>query len=372
MSRAISMLESDAGPAPEEELDEQATGETVLEFLPSWLVSLVFHLVLVLLMALFTVAGNSGLGDAVLLSVTSGGNDGPGDSDLLAASLEMPSELESPQQLEAPAEFAEIPTPVEVPTDISLIDPTGLVAPTELTGLPNGTADSGMGGGTGTGEGRGTGSDKGDFAQTGVFGLVDEGADFVYVFDRSQSMNSTFSYTSEGETVFSITPLIAAKAELVRSLHDLDTQNRFHIIFYNHESWLFDPGRNSHRGLITATPDNRTRAERFIASVYGDGRTRHVPPLETAIRMRPDVIFLLTDGEEKDDPSPAELARLRKLNNGRTKINVVQFCFEMRSEGGLVTLAKENGGRHIFMNVSQLAPGLGGMAQVPPTAVPVP
>ncbi len=365
MSRAISELEPPAAPAPEEELDEQAASETVLEFLPSWLVSLVFHLVLVLLMALLTVAGNNGLGDAVLLSVTSGGNDGPGDDDLLAASLEMPSELESPQQMEAPAEF-ELPTPVEVPTDIRLVDPT------ELTGLPNGTADSGMGGGTGTGEGRDSGSEKANFAQTGVFGILDEGADFVYVFDRSQSMNSTFSYTSEGETVFSITPLIAAKAELVRSLHDLNPQNRFHVIFYNHESWLFDPGRNSHRGLITATPDNRKRAEGFIASVYGDGRTRHVPPLEMAIRMRPDVIFLLTDGEEKDDPNPAELARLRKLNKGRTKINVVQFCFELRSDGGLVTLAKENGGRHIFMNVSQLAPGLGGMAQVPPTAVPVP
>ena len=31
--------------------------------------------------------------------------------------------------------------------------------------------------------------------------------------------------------------------------------------------------------------------------------TQHVKPLEIALRMKPDVIFLLTDGEEKDDPS---------------------------------------------------------------------
>ena len=91
-----------------------------------------------------------------------------------------------------------------------------------------------------------------------------------------------------------------------------------------------------------------------------------------AIRLRPDVIFLLTDGEEKDDPSPAELARLRKLNNGRTKINVIQICLEVREAGAMGTLAKENGGRHILLNVSQFAPGLGGMAQAPPTAVAVP
>ncbi len=29
--------------------------------------------------------------------------------------------------------------------------------------------------------------------------------------------------------------------------------------------------------------------------------------LEIAIRMKPDVIFLLTDGEEKDDPTPEDI-----------------------------------------------------------------
>jgi hypothetical protein len=185
-------------------------------------------------------------------------------------------------------------------------------------------------------------------------------------------MNSQFSYTSEGKTVFSITPLVAAKAELVKSLEDLNPGNKFHIIFYNHESWVFDPGgRSSHRGLITLTDDSRKRAIGFIASVYGDGQTRHVPPLEMAIRMKPDVIYLLTDGEEKDDPSPEELARLRKLNKGRSRINVIQFVFAPGVDSALEDLAKENGGRHIYMNISQLAPGLAGMAQAGPPEIKV-
>lgn len=357
--------------APEEEELEEDSGELVLEYLPSWLVSLVFHLVLVLLLALLTVVGNGGLGsDGIRLEAVTGDSGGSSDADLLGDALEMPSELAALQAVEAPpVEIAEMPTPVESPEAIELLEPIAATEAVELAGAPGGSSeDAGQGDGGDAGEGEG----QGDSAKTAIFGLVDEGQNFVYVFDRSQSMNSTFSYTSEGKTVFSITPLVAAKAELVKSLEDLNPGNKFHIIFYNHESWVFDPGgRSSHRGLITLTPDSRKRAVGFVASVYGDGQTRHVPPLEMAIRMKPDVIYLLTDGEEKDDPSPDELARLRKLNKGQARINVIQFVFDAGTKSKLEELAKENGGRHIYMNISQLAPGLAGMAQAGPPEIKV-
>ncbi len=336
--------------APEEA--EPAVTEQMLEFLPSWLVSLVVHLTLVLLLALLTVFGEGGFHrNTIVLDCETAGPDGTADDELLAASLEMPSELAAPEEIELePQEVADL---AAISPDT--LSPIELVSPTagQTSAAPKEVAPEGKGAAP---------------AQTAIFGLAGEGSDFVYVFDRSQSMNSTLSFQSEGETVFTVTPLQAAKAELLRSLGDLGPENRFHILFYNHEMWMFDPGRSAHRGLIVATPENKHRATAFIRSVYGDGQTRHVPPLEAAIRMRPDVIFLLTDGEDKDDPTPAELARLRKLNGGRSKINVVQFCYEPRTDGALVTLANENGGRHIFMNIAQMGPSLAGMAQAKPPA----
>ncbi len=362
--------------APEEQDElEEDSGELVLEYLPSWLVSLVFHLVLVLLLALFVVGSNGGGGNkGIQLEATSGSDGGDSGDDMMSASLEMPSELASQQLVEAPpVDIAELTTPTEATQPIELLEP--IKAPEAMTLAGAGDGDgggSGDGEGTGEDDGLGDGVGNGDSAKTAIFGLVEEAQNFVYVFDRSQSMNSTFSYTSEGQTVFSITPLVAAKAELVKSLEDLNPGNKFHIIFYNHESWVFDPGgRTSHRGLITLTPDSRKRATGFVASVYGDGQTRHVPPLEMAIRMKPDVIYLLTDGEEKDDPSPDELARLRKLNKGKARINVIQFVFAPGVQSALEDLAKENGGRHIYMNISQLAPGLAGMAQAGPPEIKV-
>jgi len=358
--------------APEEEIElEEDSGELVLEYLPSWLVSLVFHLVLVLLLALFVVGSNGGGGNnGIQLEATSGSDGGANGNDMLSASLEMPSELASQQLVEAPpVDIAELTTPTETTQPIELLEPVNAPEAMTLAGAGDGDGD---GEGTSENDGLGEGVGNGDSAKTAIFGLVEEAQNFVYVFDRSQSMNSTFSYTSEGKTVFSITPLVAAKAELVKSLEDLNPGNKFHIIFYNHESWVFDPGgRTSHRGLITLTPDSRKRATGFVASVYGDGQTRHVPPLEMAIRMKPDVIYLLTDGEEKDDPSPDELARLRKLNKGKARINVIQFVFAPGVQSALEDLAKENGGRHIYMNISQLAPGLAGMAQAGPPEIKV-
>jgi hypothetical protein len=81
-----------------------------------------------------------------------------------------------------------------------------------------------------------------------------------------------------------------------------------------------------------------------------------------ALRMKPDVIFLLTDGEAKDDPTNHELLKLQKLNDGATRINVIQFCYTLRTGSSLVRLANENGGKHKFINISHLGPS----AQVNP------
>jgi hypothetical protein len=371
MSRAIPLPESRTLDTLDEEDDDQIIAEEIRQNLPSWLTSLVFHLVLVLLLALFTVAGNSSLGGGGIgLDVTTGGGDPLGSADgELEAALELPSALTMPQTTETvpAAEFTETLTDV---ADIALVDVQNVAAASA-----GGEAVLGQPGGSGDGVG---GSDEGGDGMvgrfpitTGVFGNVAEGTRFVYVFDHSDSMNSTFSYQSEGKTVFSITPLAAAKAELLRSLGDLDERQQFHMVFYNQDVWPFDPNNlgytsnPSHGKLIPANAKNRDLATRFVNDMYGSGQTNHMPALEIAIRLKPDVIFLMTDGEEKDDPSRDQLKRLRNLNKKHAKINVVQFCYQARSGGTLVQLANENGGKHIFMTIAQLGPGMNGATDAP-------
>jgi hypothetical protein len=326
--------------------------------LPSWLTSLVFHLVLVLLLALLAVSDGTWHSDAISLDVRSGSEPTADSFGQLEAAAEMPSPLAA----ETPDRVAE--SLADLPAADAAIVPEIQLAELPASSVPGGSTSHDDASAASAGGGSGLDITP---ARTAVFGLADEGTRFVYVFDRSESMNSVLTYSSEGTTVFSITPLEAAKAELLRSLKDLNRGHHFGIVFYNHSPWLFTLGRTS-RSILPATLENKQRASAFVSSMYGQGKTNHVKPLELALQLRPDVIFLLTDGEEKDDPTPVELARLRRLNDGQTRINVIQFCYKPQTGGALAQLAEENGGRHLFFNISQLGPRMMD-GSVPPITV---
>ena len=168
--------------------------------------------------------------------------------------------------------------------------------------------------------------------RTNIYGLQGEGSKFVYVFDRSESMYGR--------------QMASAKAQLTGSLDQLERLHQFAIIFYNHEVSVFNPGR-----LSFGDDASKVRAKRFVQGITAAGATNHYPALMHAVRLSPDVIFLLTDGEQHNDPSPDELRRIRLANSG-TQIHVIQFVQGNVSKRGnaLVRLAKENGGQHKYVN----------------------
>ena len=181
------------------------------------------------------------------------------------------------------------------------------------------------------------------YAHTNLFGLEADGQKFVYVFDRSSSMGDLGGK-----------PLRAAKSELLASLRDLDSRHQFYIVFYNQQPRLFDAG-NANGRLVFGTDANKKDAIRFVENMTADGATDHMKALSIAIRLRPDVIFLLTDGEEKDDPSREDLDRIDRLNGGGAQIHVIQFAPQPRSNSSLVKLAEQNRGKHIFVDISKYA-----------------
>jgi hypothetical protein len=175
---------------------------------------------------------------------------------------------------------------------------------------------------------------------TSFFGIEASGQRFAYVLDRSGSMGEPANQ-----------PLRAAKAELLASLDRLDSLQQFFLIFYNEDVRQFVPGP---RGRHFADEANKSAARRFVESVQAHGGTRHFEALQRAINLRPDVIFLLTDGEQKDDLSSDELKRLSHLNGGLSQIHVIQFAGAPYAGNSLVQLANENRGQHTYKNVREI------------------
>lgn len=177
-------------------------------------------------------------------------------------------------------------------------------------------------------------------ASTKVFGVPGEGYKFVYVFDRSASMGGNGRST-----------LSAAKAELIKSLASLGQEHQFQIIFYNESPSILNiAGTNR---LVFGTEQNKQLARRFIGGITADGATRHEEALLLALRLKPDVIFFLTDA---DEPvlGASQLQRIQRLCEGVTTINTIEFGLgpAMADENFLAQLARQNGGHYAYFDIS--------------------
>ncbi len=175
--------------------------------------------------------------------------------------------------------------------------------------------------------------------ETQLFGVRSRGAKFVYVFDRSASMEGS--------------PLSAAKRELNASLNHLDRVHQFQIIFYNQEPQLMPEFRASSPRMVFADEQGKRLAASFIGGIFADGGTEHLRSLKMALALRPDVIFFLTDASEPQ-MRPDELAAVRRLNQG-TRINTIEFGVgePKVAINFLHRLADENGGQHAYIDVQR-------------------
>lgn len=179
--------------------------------------------------------------------------------------------------------------------------------------------------------------------ETSVFGATGQGSLFVYVFDRSDSMNS---YRGR--------PLAASRAELIKSLESLQPTHQFQILFYNSRITAFNPSRARSAQLMFATEQNKELAARFVDQVPASDGTQHMDALRLALRLAPDVIFLLTDAGEPQ-LTASELERLRQLNTG-TLINAIEFGVgpDPGGDNFLKRLARQSGGQHVYVDVTSL------------------
>jgi hypothetical protein len=358
ITHAASATEPDRRPT-----DSAGTGSLDI---PSGLASLIVHFSLLIVIGLFYFEPPAEPLSQVTVEWTGsddadqiGGGGGPDEMgheqqtapELAPMLASAESELAAPLSDEI-SEFAVEPASFESATpELPMLDVSTDVHSmlTDLAAVgKDGLRGAGSGGGTGGGKGRGDGTGYGDrsgpSSSTSMFGVKDEGARILFVFDRSDSMNSVFTLTTGGKSV-SVTPLDAAKAELMKSLNDLAPEAEFQIVFYNDVPAAF-PDPYAQGGISHANPQTKSLAQSFVYGMIAERDTNHMGGLEMALALKPDVVFLMTDAEAKDDLSSAQVRNFEKVcRRIGARINVIHFCYEPRTNSTLIGLAEKTGGK---------------------------
>lgn len=159
--------------------------------------------------------------------------------------------------------------------------------------------------------------------QTSFFGIRAQGKTFIYVVDCSGSMG-------EGGR------LIRAKRELRKSITNLRFPQRFQVIFYNDRPLPMPGGIPESADL-----PNKSRMQSWLNLIDAEGETDPRGALAQAIGMRPDAIFLLSDGEFPEGTVEA----VAKQNKNKVPIH----CVDLGGGAGadqLARIARDSGGEY--------------------------
>ncbi|HBJ34760.1 MAG TPA: hypothetical protein DDZ51_08355 [Planctomycetaceae bacterium] len=182
-----------------------------------------------------------------------------------------------------------------------------------------------------------------------LFGITGSGSRIVYVIDRSDSMNENRG-----------SPLLAAKTELIQSIAALKESQFFQLVLYNDQPSPYRSAQmmSSATQMIQAEPAAIKRAQSYIESVNAFGGTNHMDALRLALRMRPDVIFFLTDGRVPS-LTDRELADIRRIADSYgTTIHGIEFGNAPATDPSsfIAVLASNCGGKYRYFDVTSFSP----------------
>ena len=148
--------------------------------------------------------------------------------------------------------------------------------------------------------------------------------------------------------------LEVAKRELLSSLNRLPPDARFAVIFYDLKARIFtDP--SGQQGMMPATAANKVRVQTELLTVDPFGGTDHMVALHTALGLKPEVIFFLTDADSMVDREVNEV--LAEAQG--TRIQAVEFGRgpDLGMQSPLRRLATSSGGTYRFIDVTRFPRG---------------
>ncbi|WZO97927.1 VWA domain-containing protein [Isosphaeraceae bacterium EP7] len=160
--------------------------------------------------------------------------------------------------------------------------------------------------------------------QASFFGVKAKGKVFVFVVDCSGSMDDN-------------SRMVRARSELRRSIMRLQYPQRFKVLLYND-----DLVNTAGPSPVSADLNHKLNALRWLDAIEPSGGTEPLPALSLAVALRPDAIFLLSDGEYPEGTAN-EVA-------GRNRAKIPIHCIDL--SGGtagdqLRQIAKDSGGKFV-------------------------
>ena len=160
-------------------------------------------------------------------------------------------------------------------------------------------------------------------------GVHGYGQRVIYIVDRSSSM-------AGGR-------INLLKAEMIRSLQGMTKKQYYTIFAYNtmHVQMPTDPAYNEDRGLVSAD-GSLGMASYWIRALQAGGGTNPASAVVQALKLNPDVIFLLSDGEFSLTP---ELAVAIRKSGKEIPIHTIAFQ-TFGNLPSLVNIAKSTGGKY--------------------------
>ncbi len=279
------------------------------------LISALCNLVLLVVLGLLTSVTSNPWGGVKLMAEAGQGDEEQFDDSNFDDKVELASTAESAAAL-GPITASEISASS---TDLAPLD--ALAPGGKLSGL-EGLAL----GGSGKGDGK-TGSAE-------FFGIGGYGQTFVYVVDASDSMNENGKFDR-------------ARYELLQSIEQLSSEQRYFIIFYNDTAYPMDADEP-----VPATQRQFAATTKWVQHARARSGTNPLPALLHALSMRPDAIYFLSDGQF--DPIAIQMLRMKNPKSKRRghkqiPIHTVAFVDHM-TIGLMRTIARDSGGEHRFVD----------------------
>ena len=297
---------------------------------PPWLVSLALHLAVVLLLSLWIISPPTVYSPQVLVLTAAEDGVASGVESLPALRLEVTDTSDRQSR------FAELISPElvqvasDIPIDPSLLEPAWPVTATsQIDDLfaSGGSAMEHL---------------ADELAGAEFFGVRAVGSRFVFVVDSSNSMR-------RGK-------LDAAKEELLYAIRRLSSDQSFYVIFFsgNTVPMSLDLSGEPSPEPVLATIENIQKLEAWVDTVEVDPWTNPHAAMQQAVRMLPDAIYLLSDGEFTDRGATVRFLKkenyVRDVKGRRPKVIIHTVGFHQRDgEPALKNIARSYGGTYRFV-----------------------
>ena len=297
--------------------------------LPAWIVSLTVHAVVLLLLGLMTFALREQPAVELIAVANEPYPDIPTEATFAiqaADSAETASEL-LPTELADPGEMAagDISLSIDSLLDESTTDSGSYAAALDDFGAM-GTQESGH---AAQGVGRG--------GESSFFGAGGAGSRVAFVVDGSNSMVG-----GRFETTL---------LEIARSVDALREQQFFFVVIYSDMAYpMFHP--EAAEDMVAATPDHKQRLKSWLQSAEMCTGGRVADALEMALELRPQLVYLLSDGEMNQR---AVRALIDLAQPGVTLHTLGMTVSDVKSESNLRRVAAAHGGTFSHVAVNPVA-----------------